>query len=195
MDVDWFMAFSQEFIILEKALRDLSVYVGVILIVACLLNFIAKKRNPHKEDVSLLALFGQMACCVLLMSLDMSLELGSSSVFGSSETAEVGDYLVDMEATDPQVAFNAALLAGASLIGRFFGFLAFINAYSAAQENNDLERKRLRRKAINRYVAGVGFVQFPRLIRMGQESSGVDFSVTARSELGWIVENAHVLLI
>lgn len=190
--MEWFINLSKEFAAFETLLRQFSLFFGMGLSIASLINFMSKKKNPHKEDVSLFSLFIQQMFCIFLIDLDGVIGMGSVSAFGQNESMEVGNYLSDMSSVDMQVSFKAAVLAAATLMGRFFGFLAFYNGYCAAGETNDMERKKLFSKALSRYVASIIFVSMGAFYEMSEENYGLDFNVTSRGGLGFLME-AHVV--
>ena len=190
--MEWFINLSKEFAAFETLLRQFSLLFGMGLSIASLINFMSKKKNPHKEDVSLFSLFVQQMFCIFLIDLDVVIGIGSVSAFGQNESEEVGNYLPDISSVDVQIASKAAVMAAATLIGRFFGFLAFYNGYCAAGETNDMERKKLFSKALHRYLASIAFVSMGAVYEMWEENYGLDFNVTSRGGHGFSME-AHTV--
>ena len=65
--MEWFINLSKEFAAFETLLRQFSLLFGMGLSIASLINFMSKKKNPHKEDVSLFSLFVQQMFCIFLI--------------------------------------------------------------------------------------------------------------------------------
>jgi hypothetical protein len=180
------LEFSKNFKEFELQIRALSAVAGSLLFIVSLFTFISRKNNAHKEDISIVSLFARLMFCIFLMDLDVVLSASTESIFAVNEAAEVGNYLSALDSANPETAIRASLLAGCTVLGRIFGFLAGIAGWQAGGETNDLERRKHYRNAFFRWIAAVIFVSADPVTQLIFPVDGdVDFSVTGLIEVGF----------